>query len=111
MGNSPHECAVELSEAGAFAVGANCGDIDPHQISEIVSEMKKNTGLPVFAQPNAGKPELINGVVKFNMSPDEFLNGIKACIEAGARMVGGCCGTTPEHISAVSEYIIKNSTE
>ncbi|MBN2038549.1 MAG: homocysteine S-methyltransferase family protein [Spirochaetes bacterium] len=108
MGNSPQQCATELSESGAFAVGANCGTVDPHQISEIVSMMKQNTKMPVFAQPNAGKPEMINGETKFNLSPADFLAGIKECIKAGSQIIGGCCGTTPEHIRIVHEYISSN---
>ena len=105
MGNTINECAAELSEAGAHAIGANCGEIDPYQMAEIVSEMKKTTQLPVFIQPNAGKPEFIDGKIMFKMPPDKFLEDIKVCIEAGVHMIGGCCGTSPEHIHAVSEYI------
>ena len=61
----------------------------------------------MFVQPNAGKPEFVNGETKFNMTPEEFLSGIIECINAGANMIGGCCGTGPEHIRVVYDYISK----
>jgi 5-methyltetrahydrofolate--homocysteine methyltransferase len=98
MGNSAEECATALTEAGANAVGANCGSIDPFQMSEIISMISDSTTLPVLAMPNAGKPKMINGRTMFDMSPPEYLKGIKECVKAGAKIIGGCCGTTPEHI-------------
>lgn len=107
MGNSAEECAIALAESGALAVGANCGDIDPLQMAEIVRTMRKATKLPVLAQPNAGKPNLIDNKTQFDMSPADFSKGIVKCIHAGAQLVGGCCGTSPEHISAVAGALSK----
>jgi 5-methyltetrahydrofolate--homocysteine methyltransferase len=101
MGNSAEECAIALTESGAQAVGANCGDIDPLQMAEIVWTMCSSTELPVLTQPNAGKPRMIDNRAEFEMPPAEFLKGIVKCIRAGAHLVGGCCGTSPEHICAV----------
>jgi 5-methyltetrahydrofolate--homocysteine methyltransferase len=105
MGNSAQECAQALTEAGACAVGANCGDLDPFQMSEVVSKMREVTPLPVLAQPNAGKPRFIENRTVFDMSPSDFAAGIHQCIEAGARLVGGCCGTSPAHIRAVAALL------
>ena len=66
---------------------------------------KAATDLPLVAQPNAGRPKLVDGRTAFEMAPGPFAEGIAACIDAGARIVGGCCGTTPEHIRAVHELI------
>jgi 5-methyltetrahydrofolate--homocysteine methyltransferase len=107
MGNAAQECARALTEAGAQAMGANCGDIDPFEMAEIVSTMCSATDLPVVAKPNAGRPRFVDNKTVFDMSPSEFVKGIMECIRAGAHMVGGCCGTSPEHICALADAIIK----
>ena len=98
MGNSAEECAKRLAESGADVVGANCGDLDPVQIASVVSVMHSATSLPILAQPNAGKPQLVGDRTVFDMAPEEFAAGVDQCIRAGACLVGGCCGTSPEHI-------------
>jgi len=103
MGNSTRDCATALTESGAQAVGANCGDINLSQMAEIVSELRRATGLPVLAQPNAGMPRLIDNRTEFDMSPADFSKGIFECIRSGAHLVGGCCGTSPEHIRAIAQ--------
>jgi 5-methyltetrahydrofolate--homocysteine methyltransferase len=105
MGNSAMEIAKTLTEAGAAVVGTNCGDLDPLQIATIVATMKQNTTLPILVEPNAGKPRLVGTETVFDMEPERFADGIEACIRAGARMAGGCCGTGPDHIRAVAERI------
>lgn len=110
MGQSAQECAITLTESGAQAIGANCGDIDPFEMAEIVSIMHNSTHLPIIAQPNAGKPKWINNRTTFDMDPDRFSEGMNECIEAGAKIVGGCCGTSPEHITAVAQMIKKRSS-
>ncbi|MCJ7812066.1 homocysteine S-methyltransferase family protein, partial [bacterium] len=80
-------------------------DIDPLQMAEIISTMRSVTKLPVIAQPNAGKPRWINNKTVFDMPPALFSEGIKECIRAGANIIGGCCGTSPEHICAVARTI------
>jgi 5-methyltetrahydrofolate--homocysteine methyltransferase len=102
MGDSAQQCAKDLTDGGADVVGANCGEIDPAQMAVIVSELKSATSLPVLAQPNAGKPQLVDNETVFKMAPDDFALGISECLSAGAQIVGGCCGTTPEHIRAVA---------
>jgi len=102
MGNSAEDCAKSLADAGADVIGANCGDIDPAQMAVVVSLLKSATTLPILAQPNAGKPKLVDDKTVFEMTPAPFAAGIAECLRAGARLVGGCCGTTPEHIRAVA---------
>ena len=101
MGDAAADCARALTEAGASAVGANCGTIDPVEMAEIVSHMRAATDRPILAEPNAGRPAFVEGRTVFTMSPSDFAHGVRLCIEAGARMVGGCCGTTPAHIRAI----------
>jgi len=107
MGNSAEQCAKSLTDAGANVVGANCGDLDPAQMAVIVSLLKSATSLPILAQPNAGKPKLVDNETVFDMAPEAFAQGIAECLHAGARIVGGCCGTTPEHIRAVADLLGK----
>ncbi|HEY3277795.1 MAG TPA: homocysteine S-methyltransferase family protein [Syntrophorhabdaceae bacterium] len=105
MGNSAKDCVAALTEAGVSAVGTNCGNLDPFQIAEIVVVMSGNTALPIVAQPNAGKPQFVDNRTFFTMSPAEFAEGVAECIKAGARLVGGCCGTSPAHIRALAEKL------
>lgn len=105
MGNSAEDCAKSLTDAGADVIGANCGDLDPAQMSVIVSLLKKETNVPIIAQPNAGKPKLVEEKTIFDMGPETFALGIDKCLQAGARLVGGCCGTTPEHIRKVAALL------
>jgi 5-methyltetrahydrofolate--homocysteine methyltransferase len=101
MGDSARDCTQALTEAGACSVGANCGSLDPFQIAEILSRMRQATSLPLLAQPNAGKPRLVENRTVFDMSPSDFAAGIYQCLQAGARLLGGCCGTSPAHIKAI----------
>ena len=102
MGDTAEQCAKMLADAGADVIGANCGDIDPVQMAGVVSLLKSATTLPILAQPNAGKPKLVDNQTIFEMLPVAFAEGIAECLRAGARFVGGCCGTTPGHIRAVA---------
>jgi 5-methyltetrahydrofolate--homocysteine methyltransferase len=111
MGNVAGESAMSLAEAGATAIGANCGNLNPHETALIVSAMRECVDIPLIAQPNAGKPRLVDGQTLFDMSPESFVQGIAECIAAGATLVGGCCGTTPDHIRQVADLIkIKMTT-
>jgi 5-methyltetrahydrofolate--homocysteine methyltransferase len=105
MGDSAEQCAKSLTDAGADVVGANCGELDPAQMAVVVSILKSATTLPILAQPNAGRPKLISDKTVFDMSPAAFAAGIAECIRDGARLVGGCCGTSPEHICAVADIL------
>jgi len=106
MGNSVEECVKGLSKAGATAIGANCGNVDPVETAGIIKEMSSLTKLPLIAQPNAGKPRLEGGRTVFDMSPSVFASGVMECIRNGAKIVGGCCGTSPEHISQLAQRMM-----
>ena len=105
MGNFAEDCAKALTEEGASVIGANCGDLDPMEMSQVVSTLKAASGVPVIAQPNAGKPKLIGDETVFDMTPEEFVTGVTECHKAGAQLVGGCCGTSPEHIEALAKKL------
>ena len=105
MGNSAKECAQALTDGGASVVGANCGDLTPVQMAEVVTILRGATTLPIVAQPNAGKPRLVGDQTVFDMSPADFAEGIAQCLQAGAQLVGGCCGTSPAHIRATANLV------
>jgi len=105
MGDTAEQCAKRLTEAGADAVGANCGDLDPCQMANVVAIFASATDLPIIAQPNAGKPTLVDDRTVFKMGWTAYAEGMAKCVEGGARIIGGCCGTTPEHIEAVCRQI------
>ena len=107
MGNSAADCAKNLTDAGADCIGTNCGNLDPVQMATIVALFKSATTLPILAQHNAGKPKLVGEKTLFEMAPQSFAEGIAKCLQAGARLVGGCCGTTPEHTRAVADILGK----
>jgi 5-methyltetrahydrofolate--homocysteine methyltransferase len=102
MGNTAEQIAKAVTDAGAQAVGANCGELSPAEMSVVISHFSTATSIPIIAEPNAGKPRLVAGKTHFDMDPDTFAEGIALCVENGARIVGGCCGTTPEHICATT---------
>ncbi len=105
MGDRAEECATKLADAGADVIGVNCGDLDPSQMAMVVSLLKSATSLPILAQPNAGKPKLVNNQTVFDMGPKDFVAGIAKCLHAGAHLVGGCCGTSPEHICTLANLL------
>lgn len=84
------------------ALGMNCG-LDPRNIRDIVEEFLQYSSLPLVLKPNAGIPENINGEIKFNMEPDDFGKIMREFVEIGANIVGGCCGTTHDHIRRLYE--------
>lgn len=106
-GDTPYEAAKELAAAGADAVGANCST-GPDKMLPVIEEMADAVSLPIIAKPNAGIPQPgPNGTVKYDMSADEFAVSMARLIEAGASLVGGCCGTTPDYIRKLS-FLVQN---
>ncbi len=104
MGVDPQQAARRLSEAGADAVGCNCGyGID--DMIDIVSQMAAATSVPIVAEPNAGVPRLVGDRTVFDDTPEIMAAKVTHLVSAGARIVGGCCGTTPEHIAAMKAAI------
>ena len=99
------EAAASLEAAGADAVGVNCS-VGPDQLLSVIRNIKENVTVPVIAKPNAGMPFIDDkGNAVYSMKADEFANHIKALVDAGAGIVGGCCGTTPEFIREVVKII------
>lgn len=101
-GTDPETAAVILEALGADVLGVNCS-LGPAQLIPIVKTLAAATSLPLSVQPNAGMPELIQGETVFPMSPSDMAAYIPELIEAGASYIGGCCGTTPDHIRAMKE--------
>ncbi|MCF7958591.1 MAG: homocysteine S-methyltransferase family protein [Phycisphaerae bacterium] len=105
MGVSPEGAVKSLQEAGANIIGTNCGNGIEGMI-QIVKEMRTATSeMPIMVQANAGLPKIIEGHNIFPESPDDMARQIPALIQAGANIIGGCCGTTPDHIRAIKQII------
>ena len=100
MGVDPAGAARRLTAAGADAIGANCGSGCDDMIA-VVRLMAGETDRPLFAEPNAGLPKLVGGRTVFDESPEVFAAKALQLVAAGARLIGGCCGTTPRHIAAL----------
>lgn len=105
MGVSPAKAASALAEAGADAIGANCGGITIDQYVALLGEMRAEVDLPLIAQANAGLPEVVEGTTVFNEGPEKFSRSIPDLLAAGVSVIGGCCGTTPDHIRAVAAAV------
>ncbi len=102
MGVSPVEMMAAMKAAGAHIIGSNCGNGIEEMIG-IVKEIRSADNLiPVMIQANAGVPELIDGKTVFRESPELMASYVPELIKAGANIIGGCCGTTPEHIRAIA---------
>ena len=103
-GTSPETAMVVLQEMGVDAVGINCST-GPDKMVDAVKSMKRYAKVPVIVKPNAGLPALVDGETVYDMGPDEFARAMKKLAEAGATVLGGCCGTTPEHICCLKEAL------
>ena len=108
MGADPASFARIAEEMGAAAVGANC-TLAPADIIDVVKSIAEATSLPVIVQPNAGRPVVRDGKQTFEIDPDVFAADAAALADAGAVMIGGCCGTTPKEISLLKNILITNS--
>ncbi|MFZ0633867.1 MAG: homocysteine S-methyltransferase family protein [Acidobacteriaceae bacterium] len=101
MGIDPERAAGFMEEHGAHIVALNCGTrMDMQRALTAVERYKAVTSLPVMVQPNAGQPRLVNMKVVYDETPEQMVEGLPALLEAGANIVGACCGSTPEHIRA-----------
>ena len=103
-GTDPQSAAVILDAMGADIIGVNCS-LGPEQLVPVVKILAQNCRVPVSVQPNAGMPYLENGVTKFPMDAKTFGSWGKALVEAGATYLGGCCGTTPNHIRELANAV------
>ena len=103
FGTDAKTAAIVLESLGASAIGANCST-GPAQMESIISDMVTHTRIPVIAKPNAGLPFLDeNGNTCYNMEAEEFTEEMEVLVNAGAAILGGCCGTTPEFIRQIHD--------
>jgi 5-methyltetrahydrofolate--homocysteine methyltransferase len=105
MGLTPGKAAEAAVKAGADIIGSNCGN-GMEQMIQIVKEMKAAaSAAPILVHANAGLPKRVNGVDVFPESPRQMAARVKDVVEAGASIVGGCCGTTPAHVEAIRQAV------
>lgn len=104
FGASPERAARDLEVAGAKLLGTNCGT-GPETMVEVVRALRAATTLPLVCRPNAGLPVYTSSGVRYPGSPEEMSAQVPALAEAGASIVGGCCGTTEAHVRAISTEI------
>jgi methionine synthase I (cobalamin-dependent)/5,10-methylenetetrahydrofolate reductase len=110
MGHTPVEIAKELEKmfAGSTGkvevIGVNCS-VGPQRVLDVIYQMKQVTSLPLSAQPNAGFPRFVDGRFIYLSSPEYFAEYTKRFLRAGVAIVGGCCGTTPQHIQAMAKML------
>lgn len=100
-GDVKSACAM-LEGLGVDCIGFNCG-LGPKQMIPLVKELRNCTSLPIIVMPNAGLPESVNGKTVYNVSPEEFAEDMLEIAKTGVSVLGGCCGTTPQHIKAMIE--------
>jgi len=101
MGVSAEKAATKLTEVGADIVGCNCG-IGIDNYVKVAGKMRAVVGCPLWVKANAGLPEIEGGNIVYRMSPDEFAAKSKQLADAGANIIGGCCGTTPDFVRALT---------
>lgn len=106
FGTDPKTAIIVLQSLGADAVGVNCS-VGPKKMCEVIAQMKPYAKIPLIAKPNAGLPQLIDGKTVFSMGPEEFAKESEHFLELGVNMIGGCCGTTVEHIAKIAELAKK----
>jgi len=108
MGVDIARAISELAGLEISAIGYNCGTLTMDEyisIAKVFAEQLDGSGLSLIAQPNAGRPELIEDKTVYNLSPEDFAEKLEAIHKAGASIIGGCCGTNPEHIKAAADRI------
>jgi len=104
LGVAPDEAASTLDGLGVDALGVNCS-LGPAELAPIVNEMLAATSKPVIVQANAGLPTVVDGKTTYAISPNAYASDVNALIEAGASIIGGCCGTDPDYIRALARLI------
>ena len=107
MGEDVSRCVSELEQVGADLMGANC-TLNSTDTIELTAELRAATDRPMLIQPNAGKPVTSKGVTYYEQTPEEFAADAAKIHAAGADMIGGCCGTTPEFIQEVKAVLSKS---
>lgn len=107
MGVSPEEMVISMKEAGAHIIGSNCGNGIEDMIGIVKAIKAADDKIPVMVQANAGVPELIDGKTVFRETPEMMASFVPELIKAGANIIGGCCGTTPDHIRSIGKVLGK----
>jgi hypothetical protein len=106
MGIDPERAAAFMEEHGADIVALNCGTgMDMERARQAVIRYKATTSLPVMAQPNAGLPKLIDLKVVYDETPEQMVRGVLPLLDSGVNILGGCCGSAPDHIRAFRRAI------
>ncbi len=103
-GTTPEIFAETMQNLGVDALGLNCG-LGPEQMTPLMERFLACSSVPVLAEPNAGLPELVDGKTVFRLPPEAFAEKTAVFVGMGARLVGGCCGTTPDHIAALRRAV------
>ena len=103
-GTDPQSFGPWLQSMGAEVVGVNCS-VGPHGVLEVIEQLAKVVTVPLSAQPNAGLPREVGDRKIYMASPEYMAEYARRIVEAGARFVGGCCGTTPDHIKAIVGFV------
>ena len=106
MGHTPEEAAQRLAAAGAQVIGANCG-FGPEQMLPVCRRLAAATSLPLWMKPNAGLPVMVDGQATYTMDVETFVAHAAQLLQAGARFIGGCCGTGPDYIAALKRLLTK----
>jgi len=104
MGIGPETAVGKLIPLGIAAIGFNCGTLDMIgyvKLAQIYADVIGTESIALLAEPNAGKPELADGKAVYNLSPEDFAAACEQIRTAGAKIIGGCCGTNPDHIKAI----------
>ncbi len=104
-GADPKTVVAVAEGLGVMAVGVNCS-VGPLQMVDVVKELSEYASVPVVCCPNAGMPRTENGKTVYDVTPDIFAEAFTPLVEAGAQVLGGCCGTTPDHIKAMREHVL-----
>ncbi|MGQ9631357.1 MAG: homocysteine S-methyltransferase family protein [bacterium] len=104
MGVTPTQALHTMRSAGADVVGANCGG-GIEAVVGAIEEMRRSTDGYLIAEPNAGVPELVDGRTVFKETPEGMAKKLRRLVDLGVNVLGGCCGTTPDHIRAISDMM------
>ena len=103
-GATPEAMVAMLEGLGVDALGTNCS-FGPDKLRPVITRLLTNASIPVLLKPNAGLPAVIDGKTVYNIPADEFAGAVTDMVRAGVRLIGGCCGTTPDYIAAVKKAV------
>ncbi len=104
MGVTPEQAATTLAQEGALVVGANCST-GAHEMVPVIRRMREAVTVPLIAQPNAGMPVLVDNRPVYTQEPEEMASFVPEFVQAGANIVGSCCGSSPDFTGAIAEAV------